>query len=94
MDRKTDTSECKDFSRLLTLVSKLSLAVASRGYSLVAVSGLLVAVAFLVVERRPESTWAPVVVTQEFSCPRHVEFSRTRDGTPYVPCIGRWILTH
>ena len=89
MDRKTDTCECKDFSRLLRLVSKLSLAVASRGYSLV-----VVCVASLVVKHRPESTWAPVAVTQEFSCPRHVEFSRTRDGTPYVPCIGRWILTH
>ena len=53
MDRRTDTSECKDFSCLLRLVSKLSLAVASRGYSLVAVCGLLIGVASLVVEHRP-----------------------------------------
>ena len=53
MDRRTDTSECKDFNCLLSLVSRLSLAVASKGYSLVVVWGLLIVAAFLVVEYRP-----------------------------------------
>ena len=53
MDRRTDTPECKDFDCLLKLASKLSLAVASRGHSLVVVYWLLIVVASLVVEHRP-----------------------------------------
>ena len=45
------------------LLCCLFLVVASRGYSLVAVCGLLIAVASLVAERRLEGTQASVVAT-------------------------------
>ena len=43
--------------------------------------------------RLPSSRCAGSVGAQEFSVPRHVESSQTRDQTP-VPCIGRQILSH
>ena len=49
--------------------SGLSLAVASRGYSLLAVRGLLIAVASPGAEHRPSGAQALVVAAQRLSCP-------------------------
>ena len=68
-----------------------SLVAATSGCSPVAVRGLI-AVASLVAEHRLQS--APASHCEaETVAPRHVESSRTRNGT-HVPCIGRWILKH
>ena len=42
---------------------------------------------------RAPGAWACEVVAHRLGAPRHVGSSQTRDGT-YVPCIGRWILSH
>ena len=64
------------------------------GYSLVVMHGLLMTVASLVAERRLQSAWASVIVTQGFSrcgacrvALKHMESSLARDQT----CIGRFV---
>ena len=47
---------------------ELSLVVASRGYSQVAVHGLLIVVASLAVEHRLQGMRAPITVAHRFSC--------------------------
>ena len=87
-----------------------SLVVASRGYSLVAILGLLIAVASLVVEYGGEGTWASVVAARGFSsCDfRALEHglnshgahaaqhvgSSCTRGRTHVSCTGRRILHH
>ena len=69
------------------------------GFSLVAESRLLIAVASLVAEHRPQvlglqqQLLGSVVVMHELSCSWHVGSSPIRDGT-LVSCIGRQILYH
>ena len=81
---------------VLVAACRLSLVVASGGYSLVAVFGPLFAVASLVIEH---GLWAQGLQWVWLSCGsalaalRLVGSSWTRDRT-HVPCIGRWILTH
>ena len=72
---------------------RVSLVAVSRSYSLVAVPGLLIAIASLVAELGLCRVQASIVVVRRLSCPRHVEPSRTRDEAR-VPCIGRQILYH
>ena len=72
---------------------RVSLVAVSRSYSLVAVPGLLIAMASLVAELGLWRVQASIAVVRGLSCPGHVESSRTRDGT-HVPCIGRQILYH
>ena len=71
-------------------VHGLSLVLASRGFSLVAVSGLSIAVASLVAwaQDTGSSFWCLGLVA-----PQHVESSRASDQT-HVPCIDRQILNH
>ena len=55
-------------------------------YSLVALLGILIAVA--------SPVWAAQALgPMSFVAPRHVESSQTREQTQ-VPCIGSWILNH
>ena len=81
---------------VLVAACRLSLVVASGGYSLVAVFGPLSAVASLVIEL---GLWVQGLQWVWLSCGsglaalRLVGSSWTRDRT-HVPCIGRWILTH
>ena len=74
-----------------------SLVVASGGYSLVAVLGLLTAVSSLVAEHRLQahglSQLQHVSSLAVLVALRHMGSSWTRDRT-HVPCIGRWILNH
>ena len=82
-----------------------SLVAVSRGYSLAAVHGLLIAVASLVAEHRLSALrlqWVrltgPRAEAQELwytglFAPWHVRSSLTKDRT-HVPCVGRWMLTH
>ena len=85
-----------------------SLAVMSRGYSLVVVHGLFIAVASLVERslwsRGSRCTGASAVaapglqstgsgVVSSLAVPRYVGSSWTRDRT-HISCIGRWILYH
>ena len=69
---------------------RLSLVVASGGYSLAGVHGFLVVVASLV-EHRPEGPWAQELWCTGLVAPWHGESSWSRDWTG-VPFIGRWIL--
>ena len=83
----------------------LSLVVESRAYSLGVVCGLLITVAYLVLERRFQGVQASVVVGPRLqstglvvvicslSFPLHVESSWSRDQT-HFPCIDSQILTH
>ena len=70
-----------------------SLAVASRGYSLTAVHGFLIVVAFLVAGHRFQGTRAQQLWHTDLVAPCHVESSLTRYQT-HISCIGRWILYH
>ena len=72
---------------------RVSLVAVSRSSSLVAIPGLLIAMASLVAELGLWRVQASIVVVCGLSCLRHVEASRTRDQTR-VPCIGRQILYH
>ena len=74
---------CLGFSRV----------VESWGYSLVSVCGLLVAVACLVVEHRPEEHRLQELWHMGLVALQRVGSSQTRDRT-CVPCIGRQILIH
>ena len=65
---------------------RVSLVAASRGYSPVAVCGLLTKVASFVVEA--QQLWRTGLVAL-----RHMGASQTRDAAR-VPCAGRWILNH
>ena len=76
------------------------LVVVSRGYSLVVVQGLLIAVASLVVEHRLNSCSSQALEHRLSSCGawglaalQHVGSSQTRDQT-CISCISRWILYH
>ena len=71
---------------------RFSLVVKSRDYSLVAVLGLLIAVASLVSEHRLWSAGS-IVVVHQLAAPRHVGSSQTRRQT-HGSCIGRWILDY
>ena len=76
-----------------------------QGYSEVAVSGFLVAVASLIVEHGLSGLWLQQLwlggsraQTRELWCMglvvlQHVGSSQTRDGT-YVSCISKQILQH
>ena len=87
------------------LLCWLSRVGASRGYSLVAVCGLLIAVASLVAEHGLEAMWASVFAARGFystgsvfvvhgiAAPRYVGSSWTRERI-HVPCISRWVLYH
>ena len=66
--------------------------VASEGYSLAAVHGLLTAVASLVAEHRSRAQ-AQQLWHTGLAAPWRVGSSWTRDRT-CVSCIGRWILNH
>ena len=78
-----------------------SLAVASRAYSLAAVYGLLIAVAWLLLltgsrAHRPQQLWllgsgAQVHQLHGFRCSEACGIFPIRDWT-HVSCIGRWIL--
>ena len=68
----------------------LSLVVASRGSSLVAVHGLLIVVASLVVEPGLQGVWAQYLWHAGLVALHYVESSWTRDQT-CVPCVGRQI---
>ena len=82
-----------------------SLVVESRGFSLVAVHRLLIAVASLVAERRlwgeqasavvvlGLSSTGSVVMVRGLSCSMACGIFQTRDQT-HVSCTGRWILYH
>ena len=79
-------------------VCGLSLAVVSRGYCLAVGRGLLLAVAFLVLEHRllgfsSCSTRTQLLWRMGLTAPLHVESSWTRDWTS-VPCADRQILNH
>ena len=63
-----------------------------RDFSLVAMCGLLIAMASLVAEHGLWSVGS-VVAAHGLVAPWLVEPSRSRDQTD-VPCIGRWILNH
>ena len=54
---------------VLVAAHRLPLVVVNRGYSLVAVSGLLIAVASLAMEHRLWGAWASVAVAHGLSCP-------------------------
>ena len=73
----------------------LSLIVGSGGYSVVAVSGLLLLLntGSRACRLRQLQYSGSVVVLSGLVALRHVESSQTRDQTR-VPCIGRWILNH
>ena len=64
-----------------------SLVGARGGYSLVVVHGLLIAVAFLVAERRVQSTWASVVVARGFSCSLVCDIFPDQESNP---CLLHW----
>ena len=72
-------------------VRRLSLATASRGCSLVAACGLLIAVAPLVAERGLQCVRASVVVACGPSCPEAHGNSPDRDWNP-CPCAGRQLV--
>ena len=72
---------------------RVSLVAVSRSSSLVAIPGLLIAMASLVAELGLWRVQASIVVVRGLSCLGHVEASRTRDQTR-VTCIGRQILYH
>ena len=79
-------------------VCGLSLAAVSRGYCLAVGRGLLLAVAFLVLEHRllgfsSCSTRTQLLWCMGLTAPLHVESSWTRDWTS-VPCADRQILNH
>ena len=79
-----------------SLLCELSLAVASGGYSLVAVSGFLTEVASLISESGLLSAQDSVVVarglwSRGLVAPRHVESSQARDQAS-VSCNGRRAL--
>ena len=61
-------------------------------YCLVAVSGLRIVEAFLVLEHRL-GTWAQWLQCPGLDAPWHVGSSWTRDWN-LIPCIGRQILNH
>ena len=63
-----------------------------QGLLFIAVRGLLIMAASLVVEqgsRHMDSASMYVSLVAQ----RHVESSQTRDQTP-VPCVGKWVLIH
>ena len=72
-------------------VLRLSLVVTNGGYSLVAGSRLLLAVAASVVVHRLWGAQASGVVCTGLCAPQHVESSWTRDRS-CVPGTGRWTL--
>ena len=74
-------------------VCGLSLAVASRGSSLVATYQLLFAAASLTTEHGLQSAQFSSVARRLSFAPRHVESSQNRDGT-HVHCTGRQVLNH
>ena len=69
-----------------------SLAAESRGYSPVAVHGLLIVVASLLMEHGPYSTDSKAAARTGLVAPRYVESSWIRDQT-HVSCIGGWFFT-
>ena len=66
---------------------------ASGGYSLVALLGLLIAVASFAVQHSLQGVWPSFVVAHGLSCLRHMESSRIRNQT-HVSCISRQIPNH
>ena len=71
----------------------LPVVAATRGYSLVAVHELFIAVASLVADHRLQGTCCSVVAAHGLVALQHVESSGTRNRT-HVPYIGRWILIY
>ena len=71
--------------------SGLSLVATSGDYSLLAVCGLLIAVALLVSEHGLQGMRASVIVAHGFSCPKACGIFL---GQGSIPCTGRWILNH
>ena len=77
---------------------ELSHAVASTGYSLVAVHGLLIEVASLISESgllsaQDSAVTARGPLSKGLVAPRHVESSQARDQT-HISCIGRQAFYH
>ena len=66
---------------------------ASGGYSVVALLGLLIAVASFALQHSLQGVWPSLVVAHGLSCLRHMESSRIRDQTD-VSCTGRQIPNH
>ena len=75
-----------------SLLCGLPLVAASRGCSLVAGHGFLIAVTSHC-RAQALGCKGSVVVVHGFSCPAAWAYSQTRDQT-HVPCIGRQILNH
>ena len=73
---------------VLIAVRGLSLVVASRGYSLIALPGLLLLRSTCSRVRQFQWLWHTGLVTSQ-----HVESSRTRDRT-HVADTDRWVLNH
>ena len=64
---------------------RLSLGAMSRGYSLLVVRELLIAVASLVAEQGLQGTWASVVVVQGLSCPAACGIFLDQGSNPCPP---------
>ena len=66
---------------------ELSLVVASRGYSQVAVHVLLIVVASLAVEHRLQGMWAPITVAHRFSCSKAFGIFLGLEIDPMCPAL-------
>ena len=75
-------------------VCRLSLVEASRGYSLVAVPGLLIVVASLVAELGLQGAWASVAVVHGLSCPVACGIFPDWELNPCPPALDSQPLDH